>query len=168
MARNLGGFLVLFLAISICEAASIFQPISDSHRSAALELFSPTDGSFGRSIQPLINPSFFDFLFRFVLSFQISMALCLVAEKSSRNGEKTEFQICRVNLNLNWKGFRILVTKNVRFLGQFWTLSFVSGWFEFSDLIWLKKWREYGIWRVVNLCLGSWDCINKMYDLKLY
>ncbi|KAK4573124.1 hypothetical protein RGQ29_031192 [Quercus rubra] len=47
MARNLGGFLVLFLAISICEAASIFQPISDSHRSAALELFSPADGSFG-------------------------------------------------------------------------------------------------------------------------
>ncbi|KAK7845699.1 dolichyl-diphosphooligosaccharide--protein glycosyltransferase subunit 2 [Quercus suber] len=47
MARNLGGFLVLFLAIAICEAASIFQPISDSHRSAALELFSPTDGSFG-------------------------------------------------------------------------------------------------------------------------
>ncbi|KAB1223759.1 Dolichyl-diphosphooligosaccharide--protein glycosyltransferase subunit 2 [Morella rubra] len=47
MARNLGAFLVLVLAISICEAASIFQPISDSHRSAALELFTPADGSFG-------------------------------------------------------------------------------------------------------------------------
>ncbi|KAG2719212.1 hypothetical protein I3760_03G257300 [Carya illinoinensis] len=47
MARNLVGFLVLVLAISICEAASIFQPISESHRSAALELFTPTDGSFG-------------------------------------------------------------------------------------------------------------------------
>lgn len=31
---------------SIASAASIFQPISDSHRSAALELFSPADGSF--------------------------------------------------------------------------------------------------------------------------
>ncbi|XP_062164007.1 dolichyl-diphosphooligosaccharide--protein glycosyltransferase subunit 2 [Alnus glutinosa] len=47
MAGSLAGFLVLLLAVSICEAASIFQPISDSHRSAALELFAPTDGSFG-------------------------------------------------------------------------------------------------------------------------
>ncbi|KAJ7977223.1 dolichyl-diphosphooligosaccharide--protein glycosyltransferase subunit 2-like [Quillaja saponaria] len=47
MARNLGGFLVLILAISICQAASVFEPISDSHRSAALELFTATDRSFG-------------------------------------------------------------------------------------------------------------------------
>ncbi|KAE8056259.1 hypothetical protein FH972_013046 [Carpinus fangiana] len=47
MAGSLAGFLVLVLAVSICEAASILQPISDSHRSAALELFAPTDGSFG-------------------------------------------------------------------------------------------------------------------------
>ncbi|XP_021903724.1 dolichyl-diphosphooligosaccharide--protein glycosyltransferase subunit 2-like [Carica papaya] len=47
MARSLGGFLVLILAVSLCEAASIFEPISDSHRSAALELFTPIDGSFG-------------------------------------------------------------------------------------------------------------------------
>ncbi|XP_059459921.1 dolichyl-diphosphooligosaccharide--protein glycosyltransferase subunit 2 [Corylus avellana] len=47
MAGSLAGFLVLVLAVSISEAASIFQPISDSHRSAALELFAPTDGSFG-------------------------------------------------------------------------------------------------------------------------
>ncbi|KAG6719099.1 hypothetical protein I3843_04G177200 [Carya illinoinensis] len=47
MAKSLGGFLLLVLAISICEAVSIFQPISDSHRSAALELFTPADGSFG-------------------------------------------------------------------------------------------------------------------------
>nr|XP_048337513.1 dolichyl-diphosphooligosaccharide--protein glycosyltransferase subunit 2 isoform X2 [Ziziphus jujuba var. spinosa] len=45
--RNLGGFLVLVLAFTICEAASVFQPISDSHRSAALELFAPVSGSFG-------------------------------------------------------------------------------------------------------------------------
>ncbi|OVA02379.1 Ribophorin II [Macleaya cordata] len=44
MARNVG-FLFLILSLAICQAA-IFQPISDSHRSAALELFSPTDGSF--------------------------------------------------------------------------------------------------------------------------
>ncbi|CAI9107615.1 OLC1v1007010C1 [Oldenlandia corymbosa var. corymbosa] len=44
MARNLG-FLVLALFVaSICEAA-VFTPISDSHRSAALELFAATDGS---------------------------------------------------------------------------------------------------------------------------
>ncbi|KAL3531221.1 hypothetical protein ACH5RR_010543 [Cinchona calisaya] len=45
MARNIG-FLVLILSIaSICEAAT-FNPISDSHRSAALELFTPAaDGS---------------------------------------------------------------------------------------------------------------------------
>ncbi|XP_044503292.1 dolichyl-diphosphooligosaccharide--protein glycosyltransferase subunit 2-like [Mangifera indica] len=47
MARSLVRFLVLFLAISICHSASIFQPISDSHRSAALDIFKPVDGSFG-------------------------------------------------------------------------------------------------------------------------
>ncbi|XP_058197143.1 dolichyl-diphosphooligosaccharide--protein glycosyltransferase subunit 2-like [Rhododendron vialii] len=46
MARNLG-FLVLILCITlVCEAA-VFHPISDAHRSAALELFTPVDGSFG-------------------------------------------------------------------------------------------------------------------------
>ncbi|GLT33065.1 hypothetical protein SLA2020_076840 [Shorea laevis] len=47
MARSLGRFLVLILLVSICDAASVFQPISDSHRSAALELFTPVNGSFG-------------------------------------------------------------------------------------------------------------------------
>ncbi|TYK30867.1 dolichyl-diphosphooligosaccharide--protein glycosyltransferase subunit 2 [Cucumis melo var. makuwa] len=47
MARNLVPFLVLLFWISICQATSIFQPISDSHRYAALELFRPTDGVFG-------------------------------------------------------------------------------------------------------------------------
>ncbi|CAA3021730.1 dolichyl-diphosphooligosaccharide--glycosyltransferase subunit 2 [Olea europaea subsp. europaea] len=51
MARN-SGLLVLasvLLAsiVSICDSAGIFNPISDSHRSAALELFSSSDGSFG-------------------------------------------------------------------------------------------------------------------------
>ncbi|KAH1129785.1 hypothetical protein J1N35_001163 [Gossypium stocksii] len=46
MARRLTGFLVLLLVVSICEAAFLFQPISDSHRSAALELFTPDHGSF--------------------------------------------------------------------------------------------------------------------------
>ncbi|KAL7200897.1 hypothetical protein ACSBR1_032760 [Camellia fascicularis] len=46
MARNFG-FLVLILSIIfVCEAA-IFHPISESHRSAALEVFTPLDGSFG-------------------------------------------------------------------------------------------------------------------------
>ncbi|KAK8658613.1 hypothetical protein V6N13_036816 [Hibiscus sabdariffa] len=50
MARSLAGFLVLVLVlvpvVSICEGASLFQPISDSHRSAALELFTLDHGSF--------------------------------------------------------------------------------------------------------------------------
>ncbi|KAG8640205.1 hypothetical protein MANES_13G035300v8 [Manihot esculenta] len=52
MARSLRGFPALLVAVLICSAsmvsaASIFQPISDSHRSAALDLFAPLDGSFG-------------------------------------------------------------------------------------------------------------------------
>ncbi|KAL3332079.1 hypothetical protein AABB24_032607 [Solanum stoloniferum] len=39
------GILILALCALICEAA-IFRPISDSHRSAALELLTPKDGSF--------------------------------------------------------------------------------------------------------------------------
>ncbi|OMP11124.1 Ribophorin II [Corchorus olitorius] len=46
MARSLAGFLVFSLFVSICGAASLFQPISESHRSAALELFTPDHGSF--------------------------------------------------------------------------------------------------------------------------
>ncbi|KAM0965440.1 hypothetical protein FF1_021448 [Malus domestica] len=45
---SLGLFLVLVFAIAICHTvASVFQPISDSHRSAASELFAPADGSYG-------------------------------------------------------------------------------------------------------------------------
>lgn len=39
------GFLALLLIAAVCEAA-IFHPVSDSHRSAALEIFKPVDGSF--------------------------------------------------------------------------------------------------------------------------
>ncbi|KAK9040978.1 hypothetical protein V6N11_016110 [Hibiscus sabdariffa] len=46
MARSIVGFLVLLLFLSFCEVASFFQPISDPHRSAALELFSLDHGSF--------------------------------------------------------------------------------------------------------------------------
>ncbi|KAL8530255.1 hypothetical protein ACS0TY_007342 [Phlomoides rotata] len=47
MARDLK-FLVLavLLLATTCKSA-IFNPVSESHRSAALELFSPADGSFG-------------------------------------------------------------------------------------------------------------------------
>ncbi|KAK4273035.1 hypothetical protein QN277_021508 [Acacia crassicarpa] len=46
MARNLAAFLVLLLSISIYEAATIYEPISDSHRTVALELFAPVNGSY--------------------------------------------------------------------------------------------------------------------------
>ncbi|KAI3772982.1 hypothetical protein L6452_04178 [Arctium lappa] len=46
MARNLGFIFVLLAVTSICNAVAIFHPISESHRSAALELFSPAAGSF--------------------------------------------------------------------------------------------------------------------------
>ncbi|XP_072951546.1 dolichyl-diphosphooligosaccharide--protein glycosyltransferase subunit 2 [Typha angustifolia] len=49
MARDLGflGLLVLICAICFASNASGIRPISDAHRSAALELFVPIDGSFG-------------------------------------------------------------------------------------------------------------------------
>ncbi|KAL6968188.1 proteasome regulatory particle base subunit [Sarracenia purpurea var. burkii] len=46
MARNFG-FLVLILCTTLVCDAALFHPVSDSHRSAALELFTPVDGSFG-------------------------------------------------------------------------------------------------------------------------
>ncbi|KAK1420565.1 hypothetical protein QVD17_22262 [Tagetes erecta] len=46
MARKVGIIAVLLAVASICEAVAIFHPISESHRSAALELFSPVAGSF--------------------------------------------------------------------------------------------------------------------------
>ncbi|GMH31249.1 hypothetical protein Nepgr_033092 [Nepenthes gracilis] len=49
MIRTLA-FMVLLLRMVFVSEASIFFPISDSHRSTALELFTPVDGSF-RSIE---------------------------------------------------------------------------------------------------------------------
>ncbi|KAG2249093.1 hypothetical protein Bca52824_088721 [Brassica carinata] len=46
MEGGLVRFLFLILAVAICGAASVFQPISDSHRSAALDVFVPVDGSY--------------------------------------------------------------------------------------------------------------------------
>ncbi|XP_071696739.1 dolichyl-diphosphooligosaccharide--protein glycosyltransferase subunit 2-like [Rutidosis leptorrhynchoides] len=41
------GFIIVLVAVTwICEAVAVFNPISESHRSAALELFSPAAGSF--------------------------------------------------------------------------------------------------------------------------
>ncbi|XP_031475648.1 dolichyl-diphosphooligosaccharide--protein glycosyltransferase subunit 2 [Nymphaea colorata] len=42
------GLLLLILSICVCSEGAVFAPISDRHRSAALELFAPSeDGSFG-------------------------------------------------------------------------------------------------------------------------
>ncbi|KAM2074851.1 hypothetical protein EV2_038886 [Malus domestica] len=50
---SLGLFLVLVFAIAICHTvASVFQPISDSHRSTASELFALADGSYGSETSP--------------------------------------------------------------------------------------------------------------------
>ncbi|XP_071721600.1 dolichyl-diphosphooligosaccharide--protein glycosyltransferase subunit 2-like [Rutidosis leptorrhynchoides] len=46
MTIKLGFIIVLIAVTSICETVAVFQPISESHRSAALELFSPAGGSF--------------------------------------------------------------------------------------------------------------------------
>ncbi|KAI3676471.1 hypothetical protein L1987_86080 [Smallanthus sonchifolius] len=46
MMWKLGFAFLLVAAASICEAAAIFSPISEAHRSAALELFSPAAGMF--------------------------------------------------------------------------------------------------------------------------
>ncbi|XP_004493790.1 dolichyl-diphosphooligosaccharide--protein glycosyltransferase subunit 2-like isoform X2 [Cicer arietinum] len=45
MASNLPKLLLLFYAISICNAVTIPAPISDSHRSAALEIFDASSSS---------------------------------------------------------------------------------------------------------------------------
>lgn len=70
MAARDTGFLVVLLSIaSICSAA-IFNPISDSHRSAALELFTPADGSLKRSAsKPSLNPHLMFLLCLFFLSY---------------------------------------------------------------------------------------------------
>ncbi|KAL7164119.1 hypothetical protein ACSBR2_040098 [Camellia fascicularis] len=61
MARNLG-FLVLILSvIFVCEAV-IFHPISESHRFAALELFTPLHAwifwKVGRDPRPVMREAY--------------------------------------------------------------------------------------------------------------
>ncbi|KAJ0263543.1 Dolichyl-diphosphooligosaccharide--protein glycosyltransferase subunit 2 [Hirschfeldia incana] len=46
MAEGLLRILVSLLAVAVCSAASVPHPISDSHRSAALDVFVPVDGSY--------------------------------------------------------------------------------------------------------------------------
>ncbi|KAF2551449.1 hypothetical protein F2Q68_00037234 [Brassica cretica] len=60
MARGLVRFLVSLLLVAICNAASVSQPISDSHRSAALDVFVPLDGSYKSNDGPRSStvPSF--------------------------------------------------------------------------------------------------------------
>ncbi|KAL6564482.1 hypothetical protein OROMI_015932 [Orobanche minor] len=47
MARDLRFLVVAFLVLAWRCDSAIFKPVSESHRSAALELFSTADGSFG-------------------------------------------------------------------------------------------------------------------------
>ncbi|XP_057798123.1 dolichyl-diphosphooligosaccharide--protein glycosyltransferase subunit 2 [Salvia miltiorrhiza] len=47
MARDLGLLVLAVLVLAACCESAVFSPVSESHRSAALELFSPTDGSYG-------------------------------------------------------------------------------------------------------------------------
>ncbi|KAG6434540.1 hypothetical protein SASPL_106178 [Salvia splendens] len=47
MARYLGLLLLAVLVLAASCESAVFSPVSESHRSAALELFSPADGSYG-------------------------------------------------------------------------------------------------------------------------
>ncbi|XP_047976320.1 dolichyl-diphosphooligosaccharide--protein glycosyltransferase subunit 2-like [Salvia hispanica] len=47
MARYLGLLLLAILVLAVSCESAVFSPVSESHRSAALELFSPADGSYG-------------------------------------------------------------------------------------------------------------------------
>ncbi|KAK2633691.1 hypothetical protein Ddye_016266 [Dipteronia dyeriana] len=105
MARSLAGFLVLVLAISICEAASIFQPISDSHRSAALVLFKPVDGSFASLEETYEALRTFEIL-GIIKKPDVSTAACGTMSKvlsSSSSTPKDLFVALRVNSILKCK-----------------------------------------------------------------
>lgn len=89
MAIGLVRFLVLLLAVAICGAASVVQPISDSHRSAAQDVFVPVDGSYKRLVSLKIHTliSFLEccgvhFGFRF---FFLPTCLCLGCSLKLRN-----------------------------------------------------------------------------------
>ncbi|KAG6403079.1 hypothetical protein SASPL_135296 [Salvia splendens] len=47
MARDLGILIIAVLVLAATCESAVLSPVSESHRSAALELFSPADGSYG-------------------------------------------------------------------------------------------------------------------------
>ncbi|KAG6400908.1 hypothetical protein SASPL_137753 [Salvia splendens] len=48
MARDLGILVIVVLVLAATCQSAVVSPVSESHRSAALELFSPAHGSYGR------------------------------------------------------------------------------------------------------------------------
>ncbi|KAL2470549.1 Dolichyl-diphosphooligosaccharide--protein glycosyltransferase subunit 2 [Abeliophyllum distichum] len=121
MARNscilvLASVLLASIA-SICASAAIFNPISDAHRSAALEFFSPSDGSFGSLEETYEALRTFE-----VLGIEkepiIRTSVCAsVADtlSSTSSALKDLFQALRVNrilkCELNDKAFAGIVTR---------------------------------------------------------
>ncbi|KAK9083171.1 hypothetical protein Scep_029642 [Stephania cephalantha] len=96
MSRNLG-FLFLILSLAICQAA-IFEPVSDKHRSAALHLFRPVDGSFGSLEESYESLRTFEILG--VKKFDVSQSTCPLVVKTleaSPTCSKDLFDALRVN-----------------------------------------------------------------------
>lgn len=127
-ARTLGGFLVLLSVIVICEAASVFQPITDAHRSAALELFKPSDGSFGRwifSLSWILISPFLGILF--ILFSRFLVWLSRIWNFSNLVGW--------IELNDTLSGFASFLCLISIFLFCF--LAFCSIWFGVVDLVFI-------------------------------
>ncbi|XP_010265019.1 PREDICTED: dolichyl-diphosphooligosaccharide--protein glycosyltransferase subunit 2-like [Nelumbo nucifera] len=98
MARNIGFMVPLLLSLFICEAA-IFRPITDSHRSAALELFMPDDGSYG-SLEEIYEALRTFQILGIEKNVDLSRATCLlIVEKLSSSSSSTKdlFYALRVN-----------------------------------------------------------------------
>ncbi|KAK9146403.1 hypothetical protein Sjap_006306 [Stephania japonica] len=96
MARNLG-FLFLILSLTVCQAA-IFEPVSDKHRSAALHLFRPVDGTFGSFEESYEALRTFEILG--VKEFDISKSTCPLVLKTLEAfppSSKDLFDALRVN-----------------------------------------------------------------------
>ncbi|XP_042505323.1 dolichyl-diphosphooligosaccharide--protein glycosyltransferase subunit 2 [Macadamia integrifolia] len=115
MARNLV-FLVLFLSLYLCQAA-IFQPITNDHRSAALELLAPVDGSYGSLEETYEAVRTFQVL-GIEKAADINKATCsIVVEKlgSSSSSPKDLFYALRVNsivkCNINVDNFEVMASK---------------------------------------------------------
>ncbi|XP_010262349.1 PREDICTED: dolichyl-diphosphooligosaccharide--protein glycosyltransferase subunit 2-like [Nelumbo nucifera] len=98
MARNLAFLVLLLLPLSISEATT-FRPIADSHRSAALELFSSVDGSYGSLEETYQALRTFQIL-GIEENVDLSKSTCaLIDEKlrSSSSSTKDLFYALRVN-----------------------------------------------------------------------